>query len=112
MDKSAMAFAGLLLGPNPSAAYDVFSKEGQQSTTRERIDAAGQMFSRQFEPKNLSVQHTYLVNLFGKSPGRLMCGTDFTKPGGWESVAAADIPEQGYVMLSADMTNGHLAIAI
>jgi hypothetical protein len=112
MDTAAMAFAGLLLGPNPGAAYDVFSKEGQQGTTREQIDADGQMFTRQFEPKNLSVQHTYLMNLFGKSPGRVMCGTDFTKPNGWESLGAADVPEQGHVLLSADVTNGHVAIAV
>lgn len=112
MDSAAMAFAGLLLGPNPSAAYDLFSKEGQQGTTREQIATDGQTFIRQFEPKNLSVRHTYLMNLFGKSPGRIVCGTDFTKPDGWESVGAADIPEQGHVLLSADVTNAHAAIAV
>jgi hypothetical protein len=112
MDSAALAFAGSLLGPNPSAAYDAFSKVGQQYTTRDRIAADGQTFVRQFEPKNVVVQHTYLINLSGKSPGRAICGTDFTKPNGWESLGATDAPEQGHVLISADVPNGHLAIAV
>jgi hypothetical protein len=112
MDSVAMAFVGLLLGSNPSTAYDAFSKVGQGNTTRNEVAADGQMFVRQFEPKNVSVQHTYLINLVGKSPGRVVCGADFTKPDGWEALGATDDPEQGYVLMSADVTNGHLAIAV
>lgn len=112
IDSAAMAFAGSLLGPNPSAGFDLLSKETQQSTTREGIAADGQALIRQFDPKNVSVQHAYLVKLLGKSPGRVVCATDLTKPDGWESLAAADIPEQGHVLLSADVINGHVAIAV
>jgi hypothetical protein len=112
VDSAAMAFAALLIGTDPGAAFDSFSKVGQQSTTRDGLAASVGPFLRQFPPTNLAVQHTYFINLGGKSPGRAVCGADVSKPDGWESLAAADVPEQAHVAISADVPNGHIAINV
>jgi hypothetical protein len=112
IDTVATAFASSLLGTDPGAAFDAFSKEAQQTTARGKIAATGALFTQQFHPTNVSIQHTYLIKLSGKSPGRVICATDLTKPDGWESLGAADDPEQAHVLMSADMTNGHVAIAV
>jgi hypothetical protein len=112
IDSVAMNFVQTVLGANPSAAFDLMSKTGQAETTREQFDGSAAGIIRQFDPKNVTVQHTYLVDLKGKSPGRVVCATDLSKPEGWESLAAADVPEQADVLLSADTRNNKLAFVV
>src|SRR5712691_5341118 len=83
IDSVAMDFVQTVLGPSPSAAFDFMSKAGQAETTRQQLNGAAGAIVRQFEPKNVSLQHTYLIELKGKSPGRVVCATDFSKPDGW-----------------------------
>jgi hypothetical protein len=112
IDSVAMEFVQTVLGPNPSAAFDFMSKAGQAETSRQQLDGAATAIIRQFEPKNVTLQHTYLIELKGKSPGRVVCATDLSKPEGWESLAAADVPEQAHVLLSADTRNNKLAFVV
>jgi hypothetical protein len=109
---AAMDFARTLLGPTPSAAFDVMTKAGQAETTLQELDGAAAAIIRQVEPKNLAVQHTYVIELKGTSPGRVVCATDLSKPEGWESLAADSVPEQAHVLLSADTPNNKLAFVV
>jgi hypothetical protein len=109
IDAVAMDFVRTVLGPSPSAAFDFMSKAGQAENTRQQLDGAAAAIIRQFEPKNVTLQHTYFIELKGKSPGRVVCATDLSKPDGWESLAADSIPEQAHVLLSADTRNNKLA---
>lgn len=112
IDAVAMNFIQRVLGPSPAAAFDFMSKAGQAETTRQQFDSTVTAIIRQFEPKNIVLQHTYLIELKGKSPGRVVCATDLSKPEGWESVAAENIPEQAHVLLSADTINNKLAFVL
>ncbi|HWY56746.1 MAG TPA: hypothetical protein VNZ03_19930 [Terriglobales bacterium] len=112
IDAVAMNFIQTVLGPNPSAAFDFMSKAGQAETTGQQLDGAVAAIIRQFEPKNVTLQNTYLIELKGKSPGRVVCATDLSKPDGWESLAAENIPEQAHVLLSADTINNKLAFVV
>jgi hypothetical protein len=109
IDSVAMNFIQTMLGPNPSSAYDLLSKDGQAGTSREQLEGVATKTVRPYEPKNLTVEHTYLIKLKGNSPGRVVCSTDLSKPEGWESLAAKSIPEQAHVSLSADTRNNKLA---
>jgi hypothetical protein len=111
IDAVAVSFVEAVLSPNPSSAFGRLSKPAQATTTPQQFDAVGQIV-RKFEPKNVTLQHTYLIQLKGKSPGRVVCATDLTKPDGWESLEAESVPEQAHVLLSADMVNNKLAIAM
>jgi len=112
IDVVAMNFIQTVLGPSPSAAFDFMSKAGQAETTRQQLDGAAAKIIRQFEPKNVTLQHTYLIELKGKSPGRVVCATDLSKPDGWESLAVDSIPDQAHVLLSADTINNKLAFVV
>jgi len=112
IDSAAMDFVRTVLGPNPSAAFDSFSKEGQANVTRAQFSGEAATFMQQFEPKNVTVQHTYLIELKGDSPGRAVCGENLAKPEGWELLVVRSVPQQAYVVLSADTRNNKLAFTV
>jgi hypothetical protein len=112
IDAVAMDFVQVVLGPTPSAAFDLMSKAGQAETTSQQLGGTAVAITRQFEPKNVTLEHTYLIELRGKSPGRVVCATDLSKPAGWESLAAENVPEQAHVLLSADTRNNKLAFVV
>jgi hypothetical protein len=112
VDLAAQKFIQTLLSSRAGAAYDLFSEAGKLQVAREQLAAQTAAAIQQFEPKNLQVQHTYLLTLKGKSPGHAVCATDLSKPTGWESVAVADVPEQAHVVLSADARNNQLVFTV
>lgn len=109
IDSVAMEFFQTVLGPNPSTAFDYLSKDGQSNTTQHQLNAVSTSIG-QFGAKNVTLQHTYLIELIGNSPGRVVCATDFSKPDGWESVAAKSVLQQAHVLMSADTRNNQLAL--
>jgi hypothetical protein len=112
VDSAAMDFIRALLGSNPLAAFEAMSQAGRAGTTRQQMDGMAASLIRPFGPTNVIVQHTYLISLKGKSPGRVLCGDNFSKPDGWESLAAEDIPEQAHILLSADTRNNKMAFVV
>ena len=112
IDAAAMDFVRMLLGPNPSAAYDLMSKTGQAETTREKLDAAAEAIIRKFEPKNVTLQHTYFIEWKGKSPTLVHCGTVRFGQIVWKSVTTESTPEQAHVLLSADARKEKLAFVV
>lgn len=112
VNSAAQKFAQALLGSEPATAYDLLSDGGKQDLTREQLATQMSSAVKQFEPKNIRIQHTYVVTLKGKSPGRLICSTDLSKPTGWESVAATDVAEQAHVLLAADARNNQLVFTL
>lgn len=108
VDSVAQKFAQALLRSEATTAYDLLSDAGKHDVTQEQLATQMAAAIQQFEPKNLRIQHTYFVTLKGRSPGRLICATDLSKPNGWESVAAADVAEQAHVSLLADARNNQL----
>jgi hypothetical protein len=112
IDAVATNFVGALLSATPGDAFEAFSKEGQKNVTREQLIGQGAALIKQFQPKNLTVEHTYLVRLVGNSPGRIVCAADLSKPEGWEALSAANVPEQAHVAMSADAVNNQLAFTV
>ena len=112
VDSVAMSFVKTLLSSNPSAAFDLFSREGQASTTRQRLENIAASTLRPYEPKDVTVQHTYLIEVKGPPPGRVLCATDLSKPDGWESLAAKRVPQQAHVAISADARNNRMAFVV
>ena len=108
----AIKFIETLLGTTPSAAFGSLSKEGQVNVTGQQLSNQAAAIVQQFEPKNLTIQHTYLIELKGDSPGRVVCATDLSKPDGWESLGAISVPEQAHVLMSADTRNNKLTFAV
>jgi hypothetical protein len=111
IDAAAMKFVEAALGSSPSAAFDFLSKAAKAETTSQQFDGIEEVI-RRFEPKNVTIQHTYFIELKRKSPRRVVFATDLSRPDGWESLEAESVPEQAHVLLSADTVNNKLAIAI
>lgn len=111
LNSTAMKFVETLMGSDVKGGYDMMSAEGKANVTPDQLAQAAQGI-KQFEPKNPEIQHTYFVELKGKSPGNVVCAMDLTKPEGWESVAATSAAEQAHVILSAETRNNKLAFSI
>jgi hypothetical protein len=110
IDSASTNFAQAMFGANPSSAFTLMSKDGRAATTQQDFDSTIE-FIRRFEATNVVLQHTYLIRLTGKSPGRVVCG-NVSNPEEWEALAAEDVPEQAHVLLSADTRNNKLAITV
>jgi hypothetical protein len=109
IDSAAMNFVQTMLGPNPAAAFDLFSKDGQVGTNRQQLEGVAATILRPYDPKNVTVEHTYVITLKGNSPGRVVCSSDLSQPNGWESLAVKSVSQQAHVSLSADTRNNKLA---
>ncbi len=112
IDSVAMNFVGTMRGPNPSAAFDSLSKEGQAKVTRGQLSGQAATIIQQLAPGNVTLQHTYFIELKGDSPGRVVCAASLSKPEGWESLAVTSAPQQAHVVLSADTRNNKLAFTV
>jgi len=108
----ASDFAQKMLDQDVNGAFELFSEAGKANVTREQLQAQAATNLRQFELKNTSIQHTYFIELTGKSPGSVVCSTDLSKPDGWESMAAANVPEQSHVVMSAQARNNRIAFTL
>jgi hypothetical protein len=56
-----MNFVQTMLGPNPAAAFDLFSKDGQVGTNRQQLEGVAATILRPYDPKNVTVEHTYVI---------------------------------------------------
>src|SRR5690349_16470843 len=68
IDSIATAFLQRMLGPNANSAFEMFSVAGKANVTPEQFNQANAIIQK-MEPRDASVQHTYLIHLKGKSPG-------------------------------------------
>lgn len=112
IDLAAKTFVDVLLGSNPGSSWDSLSKPLQQKITRQDLATSARGLIQIFQPKNPTVKHTYLIELKGTSPGRVVCAADLSKPDGWESLSAVTVPEQAHVALSAETRNNQIAFTI
>ena len=111
INAAADAFMKKLLGASATGAYDMLSVEAKAKITSEQLQTQTAAMLK-FEPRELALQHTYVIALKGNSPGRVVCATDLSKPDGWQSVIAASIPEQAHVIMSAEARNNSLAFTL
>jgi hypothetical protein len=112
VDSAAQAFAEAAFGTEPSSAFDLLTQEGQASMSREQMGGPAEAALRQLAPKTFAVQHTYLIDMKGSSPGRVVCAMDLTKPEGGESVATKSVPEQAHVLLTGETINNQWTLAV
>jgi len=112
LNSAAINFVEAFLGPDPSTGFAALSKEGQQGVTLEQFTAQAHAIREQLQPTDLRTQHVYVLNISGKSKGRVICATDLKKADGWESLATINVPEQAYVVMSAQARNNSLAVTI
>lgn len=108
----AMDFVHKLLGANPETVFDMMSEDGKRSGTREQLKSMATEMFQKMQLRDLSPMHTYLIKLKGQSPGRIVCGTNLSKPDGWESLEAANVPEQAYVLISAKTVNNLMVVSV
>lgn len=106
-----MNFVQTLLASDVRTGYDMLSSEGRANVSQDQLAQAAEGV-KHFQPTNPAIQHTYFIELKGKSPGRVVCAMDLSKPDGWESVGAKSVPEQGHVILSAETRNNKLVFSV
>jgi hypothetical protein len=112
VDSVALAFTQTVLGADASSAFDLLTEEGKANSSRQQMGGPATEVMRHLEPKKLALQHTYLINLKGSSPGRVICGQSLAMPDGWESLAAKSVPEQAHVLLTGEARNNQLATTV
>jgi hypothetical protein len=112
VDSVALAFTQTVLGADASSAFDLLTEEGKANSSRQQMGGPATEAMRKLEPKNLALRHTYLIDLKGSSPGRVVCGQTLTKPDGWDSLAVKNIPKQAHALLTAEARNNQLAISV
>lgn len=108
---SATSLLDVLHGANPAAAFDALSAQGKQDGTRDQYVALGKMVGL-FDPKHLSIQHTYLINSIGKGPDRVVCEAADRNQDSSASLSVAEVAQQAHVLLSGDMPNNKLAVEV
>jgi hypothetical protein len=108
----AMDFVHKLLGTNPETVFDMMSEDGKKSGTREGLKTVATETFQKMQLRSLSPLHTYSIELKGQSPGRIVCGNDLSKPDGWESLEAANAPEQAHVLISAKTVNNLMVVSV
>src|SRR5208337_4820751 len=108
LNSAAINFAEAFLGPDPSSGFAALSKEGQRTITEEQLTAQARAIQEQLQPTDLRAQHVYMLNISGRSTGRVICATDLKKADGWESLETINVPEQAYVLMSAQARNNGL----
>jgi hypothetical protein len=108
----AMDFVHKLLGPNPETVFDMMSEDGKRSGTREQLKTMATETFQRMQLRNLSPVHSYFIKLKGQSPVRIVCGSDFSKPDSWESLEAANVPEQAHVLISAKTVNNLIVVSV
>ena len=101
-----------LLGPNPETIFDMMSEDGKRNGTPEQLKTMATEMFQKMQLRNPSPMHTYLIELKGKSPGRVICGTNFSKPDDWESLETANVPEQAYALISAKTVNNLMVVSV
>jgi hypothetical protein len=111
VESAAMNFLKSLLVSDARVGYEMLSSGGKASVSPDQLVQAIAAI-KSYEPTNLAIEHTYFLELTGKSPGHVICSTDLSKPHNWEKVAATSVPEQAHVILSAEARNNKLAFSI
>lgn len=112
IDGVALRFVNTLLGPKPGDAFDLFTMGGKIGVKPERLTLLAKEMFGAFAPKNLAIQHTYLVHITGEAPKSVICATDLTKPDGWVSLATTNVAEQAHVLMLADLRNNKIAFEL
>ncbi len=111
IDAVAMSFVEAVLGPSTLRCIRLLVESCSSRDDISAVRRSRRGYSA-LRADNVTPQHTYFIELKGKSPGRVVCATDLSKPDGWESLEAESVPEQAHVLLSADTVNNKLAIAV
>lgn len=106
VDKAAIDFVQIALGPNPEAAYASFTADAKTNVNSEKFVA---MFRQGIQPmgpfKNLRAAHTYLARVTGGTQEqRVICG-NLSSPEGWVAVNAKPGPAQAHVIVEAQTLN-------
>src|ERR1700730_15219669 len=106
VDKVAMDFVQNALGPNPEAAYSIFTADAKGNVSSEKFMAA---FRQGIQPngpfKNLRVVHTYLPQVTGGTQEqRVVCG-NLSSSEGWVAVNAKPGQTQAHVIVEAQTLN-------
>ncbi len=90
----------------------MMSEDGKRNGTPEQLKTMATEMFQKMQLRNPSPMHTYLIELEGKSPGRVICGTNFSRPDDWESLETANVPEQAYVLIFAKMVNNLMVVSV
>ncbi len=113
VEDAALRFTRASLSNDANSAYDQFTTEVKQNLTREQFEASlRQILLPLGSLKDVKAQHTYLLDLIGTSPQRIVCGNDISRPQGWVAVAAKDVPEQAHVLVGAQALNNAWVFAL
>ena len=106
VDKVAIDFVQGALGPNPEAAYSMFTGDAKSDVSAEKFVAAFKQGIQRNGPfKDLRAAHTYLPNVTGGTQEqRVVCG-NLAKPESWVAMNAKPGQTQAHVIVEAQTIN-------
>jgi len=106
VDKVAIDFVQNTLGPNPEAAYSLFTADAKGNVSSEKFVAAFKQGIQRNGPfKNLRAAHTYLAHVTGGTQEqRVVCG-NLSSPENWVAVNAKPGQTQAHVIVEAQTLN-------
>lgn len=107
----AEGFMRAVLGGNATAAYGMLAAELQSKVTLDQFKGQVDVVTA-YAPVKLARTRSFFLELNGTSPGKVVCAEDLSRPGGWQALAAANIPEQAHVLLTAKTVNNGLTFAL
>jgi hypothetical protein len=111
INSAAEGFWREALGGNARAAYAMLVPELQAKLTLDQFkDQVDAMIA--YAPVKVARRSTFFLELKGKSPGKVVCAEDLSRPSGWQALSAADIPEQAHVLMTAETVNNGLTFAL
>jgi hypothetical protein len=113
VDKVAIEFVQNALGPNPEAAYSIFTADAKANVTSEKFVAAFKQGIQRNGPfKDLRAAHTYLAKVTGGTQEqRVVCGS-LARPESWVAVNAKPGQTQAHVIVEAQTLNNTWAFVI
>ena len=102
----ALKFVQDALGPDPSAAYGIFTADARQVVPMEQFVSGVQNSIKPMGPfKDLQVAHTYLAEVTGgDQEQRVVCG-NLSSPEGWVAVNAKPGAAEAHVIVEGQTVN-------
>ena len=106
VDKVAIDFVQAALGPNPEAAYSMFTADAKSNVNSEKFVAAFKQGIQRNGPfKDVRPAHTYFAQVTGGTQEqRVVCG-NLARPENWVAVSAKSGQTQAHVIVEAQTLN-------
>ena len=112
IENTALTFVRSFLSPDTAPAYALLTDEAKQQGSEASFATLGQSIAKSLEPRNIRVDHVYLVHVLSSSAsGTMVCG-ELDDPHHWVALTINGASEQAYAVVSADGVNNRVALPV